>query len=80
MKNKIFIAIDTGSQKKASTIITQSKTKNFRIGYKFGLEFMNSKNGRKFVSKLKNKIKLEGNLWISFIVSTAPELDNFLAI
>ena len=56
MKNKIFIAIDTGSQKKASTIITQSKTKNFRIGYKFGLEFINSKNGRNFISKLKNKI------------------------
>ena len=56
MKNKIFIAIDTGSQKKASTIITQSKTKNFRIGYKFGLEFINSKYGRNFISKLKNKI------------------------
>ena len=56
MKNKIFIAIDTGSRKKASSIITQSKTKNFRIGYKFGLEFVNSKYGRNFISKLKNKI------------------------
>ena len=56
MKNKIFIAIDTGSPKKASSIITQSKTKNFRIGYKFGLEFINSKYGRNFISKLKNKI------------------------
>ena len=56
MKNKIFIAIDTGSQKKANSIITQSKTKNLRIGYKFGLEFINSKYGRNFISKLKNKI------------------------
>ena len=56
MKNKIFIAIDTGSQKKASSIIAQSRAKNFRIGYKFGLEFINSKNGRNFISKLKNKI------------------------
>ena len=56
MKNKIFIAIDTGNQKKARSIITQSKIKNFRIGYKFGLEFINSKNGRNFISKLKNKI------------------------
>ena len=56
MKNKIFIAIDTGSQKKANTIITQCKTKNFRIGYKFGLEFINSKYGRNFISKLRNKI------------------------
>ena len=56
MKNKIFIAIDTGSQKKAISIITQSKTKNFKIGYKFGLEFINSKYGRNFISKLKNEI------------------------
>ena len=56
MKNKIFIAIDTGSKKKANSIITQSKIKNFRIGYKFGLEFINSKHGRSFISKLKNKI------------------------
>ncbi len=56
MKNKIFIAIDTRSKKKANSIITQSKIKNFRIGYKFGLEFINSKHGRSFISKLKNKI------------------------
>ena len=36
--------------------IKQSKTNKIKIGYKFGLEFMNSKNGRQFVSKLKNKI------------------------
>ena len=56
MRNKIFIAIDTKSQKKAMSIIKNSKIKNFKIGYKFGLEFLNSKNGRNFVSKLKNKI------------------------
>ena len=27
-----------------------------KIGYKFGLEFLNSKNGRNFLCKLKNKI------------------------
>ena len=56
MKNKIFIAIDTKNQKKALNIINQIKLKNFKIGYKFGLEFLNSKNGRNFISKLKNKI------------------------
>ena len=56
MKNKIFIAIDTGSQKKANSIIKQSKTRNFRVGYKFGLEFINSKFGRNFISKLKGEI------------------------
>ena len=56
MKNKIFIAVDTNNLKKARSIILQSKLKNFKIGYKFGLEFLNSKNGRVFISKLKNKI------------------------
>jgi len=56
MKNKIFIAIDTNSKKKARSIISQSNIKNFKIGYKFGLEFLNSKNGRNFISKLKKKI------------------------
>ena len=56
MKNKIFIAIDTKSKKKAMSIINQNELNNFKIGYKFGLEFLNSKNGRNFISKLKKKI------------------------
>ena len=56
MKNKIFIAVDTKSPKKAKSIIAQSKLENFKIGYKFGLEFLNSKNGRNFISRLRNKI------------------------
>ena len=56
MKNKIFIAIDTKSLDKAKSIIKQCNIKNFVIGFKFGLQFLNSKNGRNFVSKLKEKI------------------------
>ena len=56
MKNKIFIAIDTKSLNKAKSIIAQSNIKNFKIGFKFGLQFLNSKNGRNFISKLKKKI------------------------
>jgi orotidine-5'-phosphate decarboxylase len=55
-KPKIFIACDTTSLTKVKKIIKQSKTNKIKIGYKFGLEFMNSKNGRGFVSKLRNKI------------------------
>ena len=55
-KPKIFIACDTVSLTKVKKIIKQSKTNKIKIGYKFGLEFMNSKNGRKFISTLKNKI------------------------
>ena len=54
-KNKIFIAIDTKNISTAKYIISQSKTNNLKIGYKFGLEFLNSKNGRNFISKIKGK-------------------------
>jgi orotidine-5'-phosphate decarboxylase len=53
---KIFIACDTTSIIKIKSIINCTQTKKLKIGYKFGLEFINSKNGRKFISKLKNKI------------------------
>ena len=58
MKNKpkIFIACDTTNLVKVKRIINQSKSNKIKFGYKFGLEFMNSKNGRLFVSKLKNKV------------------------
>ena len=55
-KPKIFIACDTTNLNKVKKIIKQSQTSKIKIGYKFGLEFMNSKNGRKFISKLKRKV------------------------
>jgi orotidine-5'-phosphate decarboxylase len=55
-KSKIFIACDTTNLTKVKNIIKQSKSKKIKIGYKFGLEFMNSKNGRLFISKLRNEI------------------------
>ena len=55
-KNKIFIACDSTNIVRIREIIKKSKTSKLKIGYKFGLEFLNSKNGRKFVSKLKNQI------------------------
>ena len=55
-KNKIFVACDTTDIKKINNIINQTKNSKIIIGYKFGLQFLNSKNGRRFISKLKNKI------------------------
>ena len=55
-KDKIFIAIDTNKISKAKKIIKETQTNKIKIGYKFGLEFILSKNGRNFISKLKNKI------------------------
>ena len=55
-KKKIFIAVDTNSISKANKIIRETQTKKIKIGYKFGLEFFYSKDGRKFLSSLKNQI------------------------
>ena len=55
-KNKIFIACDTNNISKVKEIIKKTQSSKLKIGYKFGLEFLNSKNGRNFLSTLKNKI------------------------
>jgi len=55
-KPKIFIACDTTSLKKINQIIKVSSNSKFNFGYKFGLEFLNSKNGRKFLASIKNKV------------------------
>ena len=55
-KNKIFVACDSANISKIKEIIKKTNNSHLKIGYKFGLEFLNSKKGRSFVSKLKNKI------------------------
>ena len=55
-KPKIFIACDTTSIKKINKIFRETEKTKKNFGYKFGLEFLNSKNGRKFILKHKNKI------------------------
>ena len=55
-KKKIFVAVDTNKISKAKRIIRDTKTNKIKIGYKFGLEFFYSKDGRKFLSSLKNQI------------------------
>ena len=68
MKN-IFIACDTNNIQIIKKIIkyTQVKAKGYKIGYKFGLEFFYSKNGRKFIEKLKIK-----NIWLDVKIFDIP--------
>ncbi len=76
-KPKIFIACDTTSLAKVQQIIRQSKTNKIKIGYKFGLEFINTKKGRQFISSLKNKIifvDLKLNDTVNTMVSTVKAL------
>tara|TARA_B100000003_G_C10873260_1_gene348020 strand:- start:424 stop:1098 length:675 start_codon:yes stop_codon:yes gene_type:complete len=55
-KNKVFVACDSANISKIKNIIKKTNSSQLKIGYKFGLEFINSKNGRNFISKLKNRI------------------------
>ena len=52
-KNKIFVACDSTNISRIKKIIKETKNKKLKIGYKFGLEFLNSKNGRSYISRLK---------------------------
>ena len=56
INKKIFIACDNTNISKIKEIIKKTQNSKLKIGYKFGLELLNSKNGRVFISKLKNKI------------------------
>ncbi len=76
-KPKVFIACDTTSLTKVRLIIHHSKTNKIKIGYKFGLEFMNSKKGRQFISTLKGKIifvDLKLNDTVNTMISTVKAL------
>ena len=53
--NKIFVACDTTNIPKVKKIINNTNNSKLKIGYKFGLEFLNSKKGRLFLLRLKNK-------------------------
>ena len=57
MKNKkIFVACDSTNISKIKEIIKDTQNTKIKVGYKFGLEFLNSKNGRVFISKIRKKI------------------------
>ena len=84
---KIFIAVDTSSVQIASKIISHTKNIKFKIGYKFGLEFLNSKHGRNFIKGLKNKIifldtKLNDipNTMMSAIIALKDLKPNYLTV
>ena len=68
MRN-IFIACDTNDVRVVKKIIKYSKIKSrkYKIGYKFGLEFFYSKQGRKFLEKLKVK-----NIWLDIKTFDIP--------
>ena len=68
MKNKIiFVACDTSNLKKITKIINQTKTNKLKIIPKFGLQFFYSKQGRKFLEKIKD------NFWLDLKINDIPQ-------
>ena len=55
-KHKIFVACDSSNISKVKEIIKKTQSNKLKVGYKFGLQFLNSKNSRNFLSKLKNHV------------------------
>ena len=55
-KNKIFVACDSANIFNIKKVIKNTKNSKLKVGYKFGLEFLNSVNGRSFISNLKKEI------------------------
>ena len=77
MKNKtVFVACDTSNLKKIKKIIADTRTKKIKIIPKFGLQFFYSKQGRKFLEKIKSEFWLD--LKINDIPQTALSAINSL--
>ena len=67
-KNKtIFVACDTSNLEKIKKIISQTKTNKLKIIPKFGLQFFYSKQGRKFLEKIKN------DFWLDLKINDIPQ-------
>ena len=68
MKNKtVFVACDTSNLKKIKKIITQTRTKKFKIIPKFGLQFFYSRQGRIFLEKIKS------DFWLDLKINDIPQ-------
>ena len=76
--NTIFIACDTSSLSEIKKIIKLTKNNPLNIGYKFGLEFFNSKHGRNFISKLSKHHMIWLDLKLKDIPNTVASSINSL--
>ena len=68
MKNKtIFVACDSSNLKKIKKIIIETRSKKLKIIPKFGLQFFYSKQGRKFLEKVKS------DFWLDLKINDIPQ-------
>ena len=68
MKNKsIFVACDTSNLNEVKKIINQINSSKLKLIPKFGLQFFYSKNGRKFLEKIKQ------DFWLDLKINDIPQ-------
>ena len=68
MRNRtIFVACDTKDLGKIKKIINQTRSKKLKIIPKFGLQLFYSKNGRKFLEKIKS------DFWLDLKINDIPQ-------
>ena len=68
MKNRtIFVACDTSNIENIRKIISQTRSSKLEIIPKFGLQFFYSKQGRKFLEKIKN------DFWLDLKINDIPQ-------
>ncbi len=68
MKNKIiFVACDTSNIRKIKKIINQTKSDKLKIIPKFGLQLFYSRDGRKFLEKIKS------DFWLDLKINDIPQ-------
>ena len=68
MKNKsIFVACDTSNLGKIKKILNLTKTNKLKIIPKFGLQFFYSKQGRKFLERIKS------DFWLDLKINDIPQ-------
>ena len=67
MNKTIFVACDTSNINKIKKIISQTKSNKLKIIPKFGLQFFYSKQGRKFLEKIKT------DFWLDLKINDIPQ-------
>ena len=64
---KIFVACDSSNLNEIKKIIKQTQTNKLKIVPKFGLQFFYSREGRKFLEKIKNEF------WLDLKINDIPQ-------
>ena len=67
MNKTVFVACDTSNLKKIKKIISKTKNGKLKIIPKFGLQFFYSKQGRKFLEKVKSEF------WLDLKINDIPQ-------